>query len=291
MKQRIFVQIPAYRDSELASTITSLFENAEDKEALDVWICWQHDASEVLPKSITENPQVNIIDIDWRKSRGCGWARRILQQQWDGQEYSFLIDSHLRFVKGWDKYLVQTMVQLKRQGHKKPIISTLPPAYYSPQNFPQDRANFPTNIYPRNHEMGMLIRFYAEYLPLFRWLKEPVPARFLGMCFVFADGRFNEEVPIDPDIYFFGDDITTALRAHCHGYDFFHPQKLVAWHLYDRGTRVTHWDDHQDWTELNQVSYERVRASLLGQELSGFPRGKKRSFNSFKQLVGWDLVI
>ena len=114
--------------------------------------------------------------------------------------------------------------------------------------------------------------------------------QFIAMGFLFTDGSFNEEIPIDPNIYFFGDDITTAMRAYCHGYDFFHPHKVVAWHLYDRQTRTTHWSDHPNWGDLNKKSYKRVKAILSGEDFKDYPRGNIRSYKSFIKLVGQELI-
>lgn len=67
--QRIFIQIPAYRDSELEATIDSLFANAKNKHLLDLWVCWQHDKCDVPPSSVSSNERVNIIDFDYRPQR------------------------------------------------------------------------------------------------------------------------------------------------------------------------------------------------------------------------------
>jgi len=53
------------------------------------------------------------------------------------------------------------------------------------------------------------------------------------------EGRFNAEIPIDPAIYFFGDEITMGLRAYCHGYDFFHPHRVIAWRMTGRREPAT----------------------------------------------------
>ena len=68
-----------------------------------------------------------------------------------------------------------------------------------------------------------------------------VPARFVSLHFLFTEGSFNQEIPFDPAIYFFADEIAIALRAYTLGYDLFHPHRILGWHLYDRTTRATHW--------------------------------------------------
>ena len=69
-------------------------------------------------------------------------------------------------------------------------------------------------------------------------------ARFLAAGFLFTIGSFVEEVPYDPELYFFGEEIAMTLRAYTHGYDLFHPHQVLVWHDYVRSYATRHWDDH-----------------------------------------------
>jgi hypothetical protein len=70
-------------------------------------------------------------------------------------------------------------------------------------------------------------------------------------------------VPHDPEYYFHGEEISIAVRAFTHGYDLFHPHKIIAWHEYTRKGRKKQWDDDTTWTERNKKSHERNK-KLLG---------------------------
>jgi hypothetical protein len=285
--QRIFVQIPAYKDSQLVTTVKSMLSMAQCPDSLDVHICWQHERNEILPGWLLKREGVRVIDVDFKESKGVGWARSLLQKGWNGQPYSLLVDSHTRFQRNWDKELIKLFSQLTRRGIRKPIISCLPPAFYSPQSYPRMRDTHPTKIYPKEYLSNMLLRFYGLPLPLFRWLREPIPAQFIAMGFFFTAGSFNIDVPYDPFLYFFGDDITTAARAYTQGYDFYHPHRVLAWHLYDRATRRPHWEDHPDWNKLNEKSFARVERVLSGQtwdEYSTF--GSARTLGDYEHYTG-----
>jgi len=288
----IFVQIPSYKDTQLSDTIESLLENAYNPKRLNIHICWQHDTSERLPTKITETKNINIIDIDYRESKGANWARSILQKKWNNEPYSFLVDPHTRFAKNWDKQLIDMMLGLKKKNVNKPIISSLPPSFYNPAIYPLDRLNYPLKIYPKEYSFNLLVRFHGFALPLFKWLKSPIPAQFIAMGFLFTEGYFNTEIPIDPNIYFFGDDITTALRAYCHGYDLFHPHRIIAWHLYDRKTRTPHWDDHNNWMDLDKKSYERVHRILKGEDFDEYSNiGTERDVKSYEKYTGYKFIL
>lgn len=288
--EKIFVQIPSYKDTQLVPTLRSLLENANDSSLLNICICLQHDGNDHLPRYITRHCNINIIDVHYKDSKGVNWARSLLQKEWKDEPYSLLIDSHLRFVKNWDIKLKRMMKALKKCQIKKPIISCLPPPFYNPDTFPSDRLNYPLKTYPKEYAFNLLTRFHGHTIPLYRWLKHPIPAEFLALGFLFTEGYFNVEIPFDPNIYFFGDDITTALRAYCHGYDFFHPHRIVAWHLYDRKTRTTHWDDHSDWFERDLRSYERIRRILTGEDLDGYSIGQQRNVKAFEAYIGHKLI-
>jgi hypothetical protein len=93
-------------------------------------------------------------------------------------------------------------------------------------------------------------------------LPGPIAARFFSAHFAFTLGRFCTEVPHDPKLYFFGEEPTLAVRAFTHGYDLFHPHRLVLWHHYGRTELPKHWADHAQWAFHDQRSLERVRQLL-----------------------------
>lgn len=287
--RRIFVQIPAYRDPELVPTLDSLFGEARHPERLRVSICWQRAPRDRLPARYAKSSAVDIDAVDYRRSRGANWARRRVQKRWAGEPYSLMIDSHLRFVRHWDAKLIRMIEALKASGVDRPLITCYPPDF-DPKRFPEDLSRAPLKIYKEAYIDGLLVHFAGFALPLWRWLKEPVPAQFLALGFLFTEGRFNREVPFDPNIYFFGDEITTGLRAHCHGYSFFHPHRVFAWHVYDRSARRCHWDDHADWRARDRGSLLRVRRVLGGRAYPGYPLGKKRSIASYERWIGLPLV-
>jgi Glycosyltransferase (GlcNAc) len=286
---KIFIQIPSYRDSQLIPTIESLLENATYPERLEIWVCWQHTSKEKIPANIKKLKNIHIIDVNYKKSKGAGWARRTLQKKWNNEPYSLLVDSHTRFVKSWDKKLINMMLFLKTKSNK-PIISTLPPPFYDPLTYPKERLNNPLKIFPKEYASGLLTRFHGYHILLYKLLKNPIPAEFIAMGFLFTEGNFNLDIPFDPNIYFFGDDITTALRAYTHGYDFFHPHRIIAWHLYSRASRIPHWEDNTDWYKIDKKSYRRVLYILKGGTFEKYTMGTVRKLIDFEIYIGHKLV-
>jgi hypothetical protein len=88
---------------------------------------------------------------------------------------------------------------------------------------------------------------------------KPLPARFYSAHFAFSVGDFAKEVQHDPNYYFHGEEISVGVRAYTHGYDLFHPNKIVCWHEYTRKGRTKQWDDDRIWGERNASSHLRNR--------------------------------
>ena len=71
---------------------------------------------------------VRVLRMDWRDARGPGWARAAIQKAlFDGEDYYLQIDSHTRFVSGWDERL---LCMVERCGSPKAVISTYPLPYH-----------------------------------------------------------------------------------------------------------------------------------------------------------------
>jgi hypothetical protein len=290
MNESIFVQISAYRDPELAHTLDSLFREAAVPSRLRVCVCWQHGPGERIPESILKGRSIEVIPFDFAKSKGANWARRIVQKRWRDEEFSLIVDSHLRFAPKWDRWLIAKLRWLEEQKVEKPILTCYPPNF-EVKKFQKRKSRIPLKIYKEAYHQNMLLHFAGFPLPLWKWLKEPIRAEFLALGLLFSRGSFNREIPLDPRIYFFGDEITTGLRAYTSGYDFFHPHRVIAWHLYDRKSRTAHWDDHPDWRMLDRKSYRRVKRLFQGRAPARFPLGKARTVRQYEKLTGLKLIL
>src|ERR1700690_2462085 len=103
MSSKTFVAIPSYRDRELPATLLDLLAKAKWRSDLRVVVAWQFGRGETLPRTVRTVKNVEIIPIPAAQSLGPNWARRMLQDRYDGEEFTLLLDSHHRFVEGWDK--------------------------------------------------------------------------------------------------------------------------------------------------------------------------------------------
>ena len=123
---KIFIQIASYRDPQLLPTLRDCIENSDNPENLVFSISWQHSTEDSWDNmgEFKDDPRFKIIDIDYNESKGACWARNKLQQQYDGEEYTLQLDSHHRFIKGWDTELINMLRDLQTKGFSKPLINS-----------------------------------------------------------------------------------------------------------------------------------------------------------------------
>ena len=77
--------------------------------------------------------------------------------------------------------------------------------------------------------------------------------------FAFGPNKWAKEVKHDPNIFFAGEEINLTVRSFTHGYDLFHPHKIICWHEYTRKGRTKQWDDDKTWGEKNKFSHSKNR--------------------------------
>lgn len=263
---KIFVQIAAYRDPQLEPTIKNMLENAKRPKNLRIGICRQYNPDDQfdLLEEYRKDKRFRILDVLYSESRGVCWARNQVQQLYEGEEYTLQIDSHMRFEKDWDDTLIKMVKQLQKKGFEKPLLTGYVSSF-DPDNDPAGRVQEPWRMaFDRFIPEGAVF-FLPETIPGWQEMKEPVPARFYSAHFAFTLGQFSEEVQHDPEFYFHGEEISIAVRAYTHGYDLFHPHRVVIWHEYTRKGRTKQWDDDKDWVNKNDLSHKKNR-QLFGMD-------------------------
>ena len=296
MQDTIFIQIASYRDPELLKTLNDCILNAEFPDRLRFGICWQHaeeDKWDTLDQ-YKDDPRFRILDVNYKDSTGACWARNSIQQLYQGETYTFQLDSHHRFIRHWDTELIDMLKGLQAKGHKKPLITSYISSY-NPETDPNGRTQVPWLMNFDRFTPEGVIFFLPSTIPGWQNLKEPIPSRFYSAHFAFTVGQFALEVQHDPEFYFHGEEITIAVRAFTHGYDLFHPHKIIAWHEYTRKGRVKQWDDDSEWGKRNIRTHEKTR-KLLGVDGHSFDSdeetygkyglGKERTIADWERYAG-----
>lgn len=290
----IFVSIASYRDPDCQNTVRDLFEKAAHPERVFIGICWQYVPGEDDDCFVlnTRPEQVRTIKVHASESKGVCWARSQVQTLWRGEDYFLQVDSHMRFVAGWDDLLID---MLGKCDSPKPVLSTYPLSFTPPDQLADDGM---VTIFPKEFDDHGVLAQRSEIRNMKDAPALPPQNAFIGAGLVFAPSRLIEEVPYDPHIYFEGEEITLAVRMWTRGWDIHVPNAVVAYHDYGRRPeRPRHWRDQTDWGALNQHARKRIR-HLLGIELTQdgedlvdiarFGLGTERSLAAYEAFSGLD---
>lgn len=297
MKQ-IFVQIASYRDPELVPTIKDCISKAKYPDRLTFGVCWQNAPDEEGVRGfLDKTPRLKYIDVPHLESEGLCWARSLIQQLWDGEDYTLQLDSHHRFVPGWDVELEEMM---RLTESPKPLLSSYCDSYY-PMEPERKVLSRPMIMTAAGFTSHGTIRFEPVPVPDFEKLNKPIRARFVSGHFFFTLGEHCREYRYDPYIYFAGDEISLSIRSYTLGYDLFHPHKHLVWHEYSRKYRVKHWDDFsgknkeegvvkKTWSEIDGPGLKRLRQMLREEDnkldLEEYDLGTARSHRDYEIYAG-----
>ena len=297
-ERRILVQIASYRDFQLIPTIEDMIAKAKNPSNLVFGICWQYDDTEEITK-YDNNPQFRVSKHHYSESQGLGWARNVTNSLYDGEKYTLQIDSHHRFVQNWDEIVLEDYNEALKISNK-PVIST----YCTPFDPTKDKSTWtdaPCLMSQYEFSNDRLLMSMPWYIHDYKTRKNIIRARTISGHFYFVDGKFIEEVPYDPEIYFGGytEETTLSLRAFTSGYDFFSPYRMVMWHEYTRNYRPKHWEDHGTKSETKKTSGERdaharnktrqlFGTQEYGIDLEKYGLGNVRTVHDYEVFGGFD---
>ena len=290
---RIFVQIASYRDPQLIPTIKDMIGNSKLPENLRIGIARQFHPEDKFD-DLTEyenDDRFRILNIPHEESTGVCWARNQVQQLYKNEEYTLQIDSHMRFEKNWDETLINMIKELQEKGYKKPLLTGYVSSF-DPENDPEGRVTEPWRMAFDRFTPEGVVFFLPEVIPGWKELTEPIPSRFYSAHFCFTLGEFSKEVQHDPEYYFHGEEISVGVRAYTHGYDLFHPHKVIIWHEYTRKGRTKQWDDDKEWYLKNNSSHSKNRKILgidgesFDGDLGKYGFGTERTLKDYEKYAG-----
>ncbi len=296
MLPKIFVQIASYRDAECQWTVRELFKNAAHPQRLNIGICWQYHPVEDKDLLVIDEayaPQVRLMKIESKDSQGACWARHQVQKLWQGEEYVLQIDSHMRFEPAWDEKLI---TMLAKCPSEKAVLTSYPCAYLPPDKLAKSTIQLLT-AYKFDENDGIL-RFMGSIRGKNNSVPLPIQGMFVSGNFLFGKSQMIKDVPYDPYLYFYGEEISLAVRLWTHGYDIYHPNENVLFHYYKEAgdkTNRTHWNDHDKWHVLNGRAIKRLEYLLGAEEkqnadvlidIEKYGLGNVRTLQQYQEVAG-----
>lgn len=291
----IFISIASYRDPELVRTIKSAIDNAANPEELHFGIVLQE--MEKFEPDLSWVPNLSLTKMHPKFARGAGLARAHAMKLYSNQDYYLQIDSHTIFEKNWDILCIEQLRKAQDiSKNKKIILSYFPP----PFRIEKDKAiiiknskthpSYPTKQIPKLTKKGQWTAERVEFFDKQKKLPETSTTILAG--FVFATGSIVDEIPYDPEISFFGEEICFAVRAWTRGWDIYSPCVNILYHFYSREGYSKIWKDRNirnvSWKELEDISKDKQRRVLCGIEKGTFGVGTYRHIKLYQKMTGID---
>jgi hypothetical protein len=292
----ILISIASYRDPELVRTIKSAIENAADPDSLVFSVVIQDFPADTPDLSWVKNLRLKTMHP--REARGAGYARAIAMKQYDNEDYYLQIDSHTLFAKNWDKLCIDQHKKAQELSkNKKVILSYFPLPFHIESNNKisfitkdKDKPAYPTKQEPSLNKRSEWTAKRLEFFDRERRMPEQSSTILAG--FVFTTGDIVKEVPYDPEISFFGEEICFAMRAWTRGWDIYSPCVNILYHFYHRGNYKKIWKDRNvrkiSWKELEDISKDKQKRVLCGIEKGIFGAGDYRHIKNYEKFIGVD---
>jgi hypothetical protein len=255
--KKILVSIASYRDVQCSITLLDVIAKAKYPENLVIVVCQQNDSDdkECISTKIIDESKATIkqIIIPHTDARGPCWARFLIQQLWEGEEYHLQIDSHTRFVEGWDEKCIQC---LEKIPDKKVCLTN----YVSTFNINTGEIEInplrgPLFIETIDQVDGFF-RYNSNYETI---MLEPKESKGWSGCFSFSSSQIIVDAPYDPytPFLFFGEEMDIFARLFTRGWKMYVPNVPICFTIFDRSYRKTFWE-HPDQAEIVQLSKIRL---------------------------------
>lgn len=281
----IFVSVASYRDDECKGTLAEMYAKADSPGRVFVGACEQNkDALEAcLPANFGFTDNVRVIRLPHTAAKGPTYARYLCTTLYRGETYFMQIDSHTKFVQGWDTKLI---AMLKRCPAAKPVLTHYPHMWGTQVA----GVTVPVMCKSKFNASGILT-FEAVTQPIEKRPLTPVP--FVAAGFMFLRGSALGEVPYDPDLPFLfeGEELLMTARLWTSGYDFFTPDENVVFHHYIRNEKPKFWNDIPNYKAVQAKTIEKVRGilGLTSQPVSSsYGLGNTRTIQAYWTFAGVD---
>jgi len=266
----IFVMIASYRDWQCPQTVESLYSRAKYPHRIRVAVVDQTSAGDVKcsdpPRPCSDEPTqalcrfkelIDVYEMDSDLAVGPVFARHIASRMYRGEYFALQIDAHVSFVQSWD---VDVINQWKSANNEMAVLSVYlhndaDGRFDKEKGFSLDKTR-PIMCQTDYDGKGARrhLRHFAQPAGIPRITDTPTIEPYWGAGFSFGRGHFVVNVPYDQHLpmIFQGEEISITLRGFTYGYDYYTPERSVAFHSYAVGeNKEKRGSVHKFWEHTN----------------------------------------
>jgi hypothetical protein len=287
----IFISIVGYRDTELPKTIKSLYDNADKPKELVFGIVSQ-DLKACHPNVGWLGDQAKLYKMHARDAKGAGYARKIAMELYDGEDYFFQTDSHMRFIQGWDTKLKDMLLESQKLSNNKQVILSQFPAPYTIHSDGKDYYEKGDPDFWDDVSWTSVVNTWAAVWAgkreVMKDKTKPMKSHTILAGLLFTIGDFVKEIPYDERICFMGEELCIAIRSYTRGWEIYAPNEMVCWHFYKRKDRPKVWNDNtygRSWTDLEMKSQKVQRDVILGVEQGVYGIGDYNKYVEYQEMI------
>jgi len=286
MHEKILISVVSYREIELEHTVRSFYEDAKYKDRILFSVVSQ----DYEHPDLSFIPTLNLkyLKVDPKETYGLTWARSIAIAMFSDYDYFLQIDAHMFSVKNWDVDIIEVYKKAKEKFNSPVVLSAYPAMYKRYSN--GDRKKGP--VLSMSH--AVLNGAYFRNWPEHKEAEDLTEHHYIQGACVFSKKEFLLEVPQDPELDFFCDEVCLSIRAFYHRYPIVFFNNPVFFHFYSQDrvaiqSNIKPWNDgHPKLNRLNDTS--RGNKFIRG-ELQGFYGVPKKTINEFCKLTGYIIPL
>jgi hypothetical protein len=208
---KILISIVSYREKELLNTVKSFYDDASNKDNLLFAIVSQDDEHPDL--SFIASECLHYTQVHWKDTFGVTWARSIAQKAFTEFDYYLQLDAHMFSEKDWDLKLIDSFNEAKLLC-EKPVLTCYPAMYRIENNeriLGPVRSNGCSDISGLVWSSGSWPNHRSNF-------KSMEINNYINAAVVFSTKDFVDEVPYDPSVTFFHEEICLTMRSEASGF-------------------------------------------------------------------------
>lgn len=289
----IFVSIASYRDLELSKTIRNMIDNADNPDDLHFGVVDQDKRNRWANLDFVKHlkhQKINYVD-----AKGAGYARKLATELYDGEDYFFQTDSHMRFAKGWDTKFKEMYEWCARDaGTPKVILSQFPAPFEVHTDGKDYFIEGDEAFWDEPSWTSVVNTYYGAWAGNREKMEDrsvPHKSHTVLGAMIFSHGQIALDIPYDERISFMGEELCYAIRAYTRGYEIYAPNEMLAWHFYKRDDRPKVWGDKKAaWWDIEKFSKDTQRSVLLGEDNGVYGIDDYQRYLDYQKMVGIDFA-
>ena len=223
MTDKIFISVACFMDRDIICTIGDCLDKAEHPENIVFGICFQHDPNDNFLSDYEGLPRIRIHKMHWKEAKGPAYARGIIYDLFQDEDYFFQIDCHTRFFNKWDTKIKDCFKECKKINSRC-VISHYP---VNITNIKGDLSTIVNITTVRCIDINYGIKTHGRNISL-----KDCPKKSWGTsaAMLFFDKQAYYDIPFDKEIYNglqFEEQVVIAARYWTAGYDIFTPSQHI----------------------------------------------------------------